>query len=198
MLRTPTDVDDLAQHLLGCVCAALDDTASRVEGQPGCPCVTCVHPGQPAWDSCCDCTPAGRAGGQLNVWVERVYPTGDGPWPEQQTTTAGPRCLPAGTGVAADLVVTLLRCAPAVDDQGNPPGCEALQRAARITHVDLVTVLGAATCCLPTAGRARGSRRVLVRDARLVGPEGGCVGVEVRLTVDLGAPCLCVHGEPSL
>lgn len=185
-------LDSLALHtltedVLGCVCAALDDVAGRVDGAQGCPCVACVHPGQPAWDSCCECLPGGQTGGQLNVWVERIYPFTR--FPDQ--IVEAHKCLPAGTGTAVDLVVTLLRCAPTVDDLGNPPSCDELARTARIVHLDMLTVFSAVTCCVPQTGGGRRGRRFLVREHKTVGPEGGCVGSELRVAVDLGQPCLC-------
>lgn len=187
MLRDPEAVQHAADVLLGCVCAELETVAARVQGQPGCPCVACVHPGAPAWDYCCDCQPEGQTGGQLTVSVEQIYPTTRFPEPANATH----RCLPAGTGLAADLVVTLLRCAPTVDSRGNPPSCDVLSRTARIVHVDMLTVYTAATCCFPEALGSRRPRQILVRDHRAVGPDGGCVGSELRLAVDLGAPCGC-------
>ncbi|MGP3957014.1 hypothetical protein ACTWPT_13515 [Nonomuraea sp. 3N208] len=100
-----------------------------------------------------------------------------------------PGCsLPSTT--AAEIVVTLLRCAPTLDERGCPPTCEDLEASARVVHVDAATVYSALMCCLPhTAGR-RGRRFIMGR-TRIVGPQGGCVGVETRVTVALPgcAPC---------
>ncbi|GGT29158.1 hypothetical protein P6B95_15465 [Streptomyces atratus] len=77
-----------------------------------------------------------------------------------------------------------------VAEQGCPPTCEELAAAARVTHLDSVTVYNSLMCCLPhTAGR-RG-RRFVMGQQRTIGPQGGCVGVEQRVIVALPgcAPC---------
>ena len=69
-------VQGVAEAVLGCVCAALQDAAGQVDGQPGCPCRSCLVPGTAAWDSCddpCNATPDGGAGGQLTVNVARLF-----------------------------------------------------------------------------------------------------------------------------
>lgn len=80
MPLTPYSVHDLAEAVLGCVCAALDTTAEEIPGQPGCPCRVCVVPGLSAWDGCDEeegCgQPEGGAHGQLTVSVARIFPSG--------------------------------------------------------------------------------------------------------------------------
>jgi hypothetical protein len=196
MPLTPFAVHDLAEAVLGCVCAALQATGEQVEGQPGCPCRTCVVPGAVAWDWCDDpCGgDTGGAGGQLSVNVVRLFPA-DLSLNEDRTLMGVARnCPPPVTGV--ELAVTLLRCAPTVDEQGCPPSCEALDASARITHVDAVTVYNALYCCLPGTSGGRRRRKFLIGQQRLIGPEGGCVGVEQRVTVALPG-CVPCPGEES-
>lgn len=190
MALTPLAVHDIAAAVLECVCAALNATAVEIPEQPGCPsCRTCVVPGTPSWDTCEDpCT--GEAGGQLSVSVERIFPSSTTLFPEQDDEVRGLRgCTPPPT-TGVDLVVTLLRCAPVPDERGCPPSCEELEAAARVVHVDAVTVHNALLCCLPHTAGPRG-RRFVLRESRVVGPQGGCVGVEQRVTVALPgcAPC---------
>ncbi|MGW3971216.1 hypothetical protein ACWEFD_18190 [Streptomyces ardesiacus] len=189
-------VQDAAEAVLGCVCAALQDAADQVDGQPGCPCRSCLVPGLPAWDSCddpCNQAPAEGAGGQLSVNVARLYtstefPTADRTVPPTQTR--GRLTCSAPPALAVELMVTLLRCAPSFDERGCPPTCEELGAAARILHTDLVVVRNAVECCLPTTGAQRRGRVVFVGETRTVGPEGGCVGLEQRVTVALpGCGC---------
>ncbi|MFF1468063.1 hypothetical protein [Streptomyces mirabilis] len=189
-------VQDVAEAVLGCVCAALQDAASQVEGQPGCPCRSCVVPGAVAWDGCddpCNATLEGGAGGQLSVNVSRLYsstefPTADRTLPPTQAR--GRTMCAAPPAMAVELVVTLLRCAPSFDEGGCPPSCEALGEAARILHTDMVVVRNAVECCLPTTGEQRRGRVVFVGESRTVGPQGLCVGLEQRVTVALPG-CLC-------
>lgn len=187
MPQRPTAIHDLAQAVLACVCTALEETATEVEGQPGCPCRACVVPGTPAWDSCADpCS--SDTGGQLTVSVARLYPSTD--FPAQSSDVQGVRgCMPAPT-TAAELVITLLRCAPLPDSNGCPPTCDEQAAAARVVHVDAVTIMNALYCCLPGLGPARRGLKFTVGQQRLLGPEGGCVGVEQRVTVALPG-CKC-------
>lgn len=189
MALTALGVHDLAERLLACVCEALDRAAEEVNGYPGCPCRACVVPGAPAWDSCEDpCDGSGEPGGQLTVHVARIYPSAEFPEPDRRVL--GLRgCTPPPT-TAVELVVTLLRCAPGPDEHGCPPSCEELAEAARTVHVDAATIYNAIMCCLPGTGGRRG-RRFVAGEQRIVGPQGGCVGVEQRVVVALPgcAPC---------
>lgn len=145
-------------------------------------------PGTPAFDSCTDPCGGDGAGGQLSVNIARWWPSTEFPT-RDQAVRGLTGCAPAPT-TAAEMVVTLLRCAPVVSERGCPPSCEELEAAARTVHVDAATVYSALQCCLPqTAGR-RG-RRFVMGEGRILGPQGGCVGVEQRVTVALPgcAPC---------
>lgn len=181
MALRPLSLYDLTETILGCVCAALDEVAAQVPGQPGCPARACVVPGTPAWDECAD--PCGDdVGGQLTVHFARTYPSTR--FPQEDLEVRGqPGCKPPPT-TAAELVVTLLRCAPTPTEHGCPPSCEELSAAAKVVHIDAMTIPSALECCLPhTAGR-RG-RRFVMGQQRAIGPEGGCVGVEQRVIVAL-------------
>jgi hypothetical protein len=189
MALSPLAIHNVTTDLLACVCQALNDAAGTVEDQPGCPCRACVVPGQPAWDSCEDpCT--GEAGGQLSVSVVRLYGSTLDQFPVEVRAVQGVKgCPPLLTAV--DLLVTVLRCAPTMDEGGCPPSCEDLADAARVLHVDMVTVANSVLCCLPGTDPARPrGRRFVLGAQRTVGPQGGCVGLEQRVTVAL-AGCGC-------
>lgn len=187
-------IHELTEAVLACVCQALEDTAAEIPGQPGCPpCGACVVPGLPAWDGCADpCT--GETGGQLSVHVARVYPSSN--FPSQDAEVQGVRgCTPAPT-TAVELVVTLLRCAPGPSENGCPPSCEELAESARILHIDSVTVMNGLLCCLPGLGTGPRGLKFVLGAQRIVGPEGGCVGVEQRVTVALPG-CRCPEKEAT-
>ncbi|WP_019548629.1 hypothetical protein [Streptomyces sulphureus] len=192
MALAPLAAHQLAEAVLGCVCVALDAVPDDVPGHPGCPCRVCVVPGESAWDSCADpCT--GEAGGQLTVNIARMWPTSR--FPEPDNEVRGLRgCVPAAT-TAVELVVTVLRCAPLPTADGCPPDCDQLAEAARIVHVDAVTVLNAVTCCLPGTAPGRRGRRFVMGQQRTIGPQGGCVGVEQRLTAALPGCAPCPGGD---
>ncbi|MDI9829684.1 hypothetical protein [Streptomyces sp. KAU_LT] len=195
-------VQDAAEAVLGCVCAALQDAGAEVDGQPGCPCRSCVVPGIVAWDSCedpCGQVPADAAGGQLTVSVLRLYSSTDFPAVDRApaTGTRGKLTCQVPASAAVELLITLLRCAPTVDGNACPPSCEELGEAARILHTDMVVVRNALECCLPSSSDHRRGRVVFIGEGRTVGPEGGCVGLEQRVTVALpGCACPTPEGAP--
>lgn len=194
MALNSTSLHAVAHQILACVCAALDDAAADDETGclPGCPDRACVVPGRPAWDSCGE-TDCGGEGGQLTVHLLGVRPAEQGR-DRTATTMAERGCAPPPATVA-DLVVTLLRCAPIPDDTGCPPSCEELDAAARILHADTVTLWQALTCCLPDISRSRRAPKwSMPTGPQVLGPQGGCVGVEQRLTITLPAVC-CPEGE---
>jgi hypothetical protein len=194
MALTTASVHDIANEVLACVCAALDEAAAKDETEclPGCPERTCVVPGTPAWDSCGEMDCPGAVGGQLTVHFVGIRP-GERDRATLQMAARG--CTPPPVTVA-ELVVTLLRCAPMPDDQGCPPTCEEMEMAARVLHADAVTVWQALTCCLPEiSGSRRAPKWELLSGPQTVGPQGGCVGVEQRLRVTL--PAVCCPGEES-
>ncbi|MET7981699.1 MULTISPECIES: hypothetical protein [unclassified Streptomyces] len=198
MALSPLAVQELAEGVLGCICEALDDTAAKVDGQPGCPCRSCVVPGQPAWDTCDDpCGEAATTGGQLTVNVARMYASSLDTFPSTEARDQAVRgkrgCkLPGLTAV--ELVITVLRCVPTPNDQGCPPSCEDLAAAARVINFDAVSVLNALDCCLPALGVRRQGLLYVIGAQRQVGPEGGCAGTEQRVTVGL-VNCKCPDDE---
>ncbi|MBA0053428.1 hypothetical protein E0L36_21885 [Streptomyces sp. AJS327] len=191
----PLTLHELTETVLGCVCAALQDTAAQVPGQPGCPCRACVVPGQPAWDWCDDPCGDKGDGGQLSVHVIRLFPTN--PFPTEDRSVMGSRNCPMPSTTAAEIAVTVLRCAPTPDEEGCPPSCDELDQAARVLHVDSMTVFNALYCCLNGSepGRRRG-RKYVMGQQRTVGPQGGCVGIEQRVTVALPGCWPCPEDSP--
>jgi len=183
---TATSIHTMAEGILACVCAALDELPATVEGHPGCPCNTCLVPGQPAWDWCAaDC--GTTCPGELYVGMRRLYPSRDFPRPFTEVRT-GHSCPPLLT--AAEFTITLARCAPVADDNGIPPSCDDLAESARILHADAAGIANALHCCVP--GLAADGRRLryLVGEQRVIGPQGRCVGLEQIVTVALGG-CAC-------
>lgn len=192
MALRQTSVNDMAETILGCVCAALDAAADDVEGIPGCPCRACVVPGMPAWDDCEDPCGQSGAGGQLTVSFVRLYTSTT--FPADDLPVRGlPGCVPSA-GVAAEFVVTLLRCVPISSEDGCPPTCEEQSAAAKILNTDAVTVYNALVCCLPKTGGRRGPKYVMGQQ-KVVGPQGGCAGIEQRVTVALASCVKCPDEE---
>lgn len=158
----------LADTLLDCACEALAQTTC------GCPNCSFVAVGTVAWDNCCD-------GGQLWVTVDRMFPYERFPSP---ATGAPVLC---GTQLAADLVITVLRCAPQPDENGNAPSPEVIQVAALGIYEDMEAVMSGVLCCLSPTKKCR---PFVITSHRPLGPAGGCQGSELRLTVALpDHPC---------
>ncbi|WP_415949539.1 hypothetical protein [Streptomyces sp. KLOTTS4A1] len=139
MALKPLAIRDLAEAVVGCVCAALARTAEEVPGQPGCPCRACAVPGLVAFGSCDDPCAAKEAGSQLSVSVARIYGSSLDEFPNESRNVQGVRgCTPPPL-TALELVVTLLRCAPVMNENGCPPTCDELTASAQVLHVDMVT-----------------------------------------------------------
>jgi hypothetical protein len=194
MALTVLALHDLAEDVLGCVCAALDAVAADEEDVLGCPARACVVPGQAAWDSCDDPCGGGTPG-QLTVNVAQIFPSTSFPSPDREVR--GARNCPPPATTAAELVITLLRCAPGPSENGCPPTCEELAASARQLHIDATTVYNALFCCLPQTGSGRRGPRFVLGAQRTVGPQGLCVGVEQRVTVALPGCGQCPGEEAS-
>jgi len=200
---SPLAVQQAAQNLLDCVCAALDRVPLDVPGLHGCPCRKGVVPGAPAADGCdegCTAPGPGEYPGQLTVNVVRIYSTTRDRFPVFAPSSPDSvrnlkNCLPPI--VAVDLNVTLWRCAPGPTDQGCPPSMEDLNEAATQLHVDALAIQQGILCCY--AGSDSGAykgRRYTIGQTLTLGPQGGCVGLETGVTVALDDPLCCPPTGP--
>lgn len=161
-----------AESLLSCVDEALRDYDAPT-------CRSFLAPGgPPAWDVCCDC---GTGDGQLWVQVAEAFPTDDFPSP----VAGANRCPPSGFG--ARLVVGILRCAAVVDDQGRAPSSERLTADALKVQRDRAIVYEALRCCY-LVDADPGTYQI--GSWTPLGPQGGCVGGAVNVTVAAPA-CRC-------
>lgn len=183
---TYLDVHQAATSLLDCVCEALDRVPVAMPGLAGCPCRVGVVPGAPAADGCdggCN-VPPGEWPGQLTVNVVRTYPAELPRWTnvaavQAEATNCGPAAL-----LAVELAVTLWRCTPVSSDDGCPPPMDALSENAMQLHVDMLAINQGVTCCFPTAGTSRRKgRRYSLGASAVLGPQGGCIGVQTPVTV---------------
>lgn len=152
----------LAEQLLECLCEQLTLTSAG----PVCRC--CITTGRPVVD-CCDCT-VGE--GQAWVRVVRVYPSGNR-FPVQAVDVQ--RC--PVTGLAVELEIGAVRCSRMLTDDGSPPTCE--QQLADAEHVldDAAAMRRALSCCFT------GDKILVINQWQSYGPEGGCVGGHMTVTV---------------
>lgn len=181
------DVHQAATSLLECVCEALDRVPEQMPGLAGCPCRVGVVPGTPAADACdgaCDMAP-GLYPGQLTVNVTRTYVA---ELPRYTNLSAvqldGTNCGP-GALTVVDLMITLFRCVPTQTEE-CPPTMDELNASAMQLHVDMLAITQGVTCCFPTAGTdRRKGRRYSLGASTVLGPQGGCIGVQTPVTVAL-------------
>ena len=145
----------------------------------------CPVPGAIAVDAC-EC-------GLLAVSVTRTYLTSD--FPTEQGAGGAAGAAPAGpcaaAFLAADLTVQAMRCAPGPDSQGEPPSCPALAAAAREVTSDAWHVRRAVTCRLQDLLDGGQLIDYQVGAQSFMGPEGGCVGSALAVTVAVDNPCDC-------
>lgn len=184
------DIQQTAQSLLDCTCEALDALVTEMPGLAGCPCRVGVVPGAPAADGCdggCD-VPPGEYPGQLTVNVIRTYPADLPRFTNVQAVILdGTNC---GTSalMVVDLSITLWRCAPIPTDEGCPPSMAELGASAIQLHADMLAINQAVTCCFATRDTTRRKgRRYSLGQSVVLGPQGGCVGVQTTVTVALDA-----------
>lgn len=177
MALTEPAIDDpvawpLAEALAQCLCRLLED-----EAPVRC---CCVLPGaEVAWD---DCTCDGRRDGMAWVRIVQDYQTAEFPRPYNGHT--GP-CGGAYDGWAIILELGVLRCAPTVNERGRLPRCDQQHAAARRAQADKHIMRRAVACC----GWA-GERDVIENGWQALGPEGGCHGGILTVTVNQQA-CIC-------
>lgn len=195
-------IQQAAQDLLDCVCAAIGRLPDEVPGLAGCPCRVGVVPGTPAADGCdggCNVQP-GEFPGQLTVNVARLYASDFTSFPRELGVNSGIN----GSGVrdlkncampqvtAVELIVTLWRCVPGPTDQGCPPSMADLGQAALQQNADMLATQQGILCCYAgTDETRRHGRRYVVGQTTVLGPQGGCGGFQTRVVVALDdcLPC---------
>lgn len=159
-------------EVLTCACEILDDGLCGEPGSKcGCPCRAFVTAGPPVWDleACC-------SDGQLAVWAEDLYPFANFPARDGNVTLCSP-------SLAANVKVQLLRCWPAnIKDDGSAPSGLEIQQASDQAYRDQYLLTWGLICCLMQLGR---KRKFVLNGSRIVGPQGGCIGVEVSFAIEL-------------
>lgn len=129
-----------------------------------------VAAGAIAWDTCC---------GLLVVAPERTYRSAQ--FPIEGTTDY----VCESAFLVVDVVILLLRCVPTLDDRGNPPPVPKLSAAYGSVLNDAAILWNVAAGELP-----EGWQRANV-DQTYVGAQGGCVGVETRMSIGLAQSLWC-------
>lgn len=179
---------DVAEAARSCVCLAMESLAEDDAEYPGCPCLSFVSAGEPMID-CCTEDECGSEG-MLSVHIESIFPSDNFPDPFGSFAPCK-----AGTWVAA-IVVTVARCAPTVDEDGNPATPEEMSANALLLSIDQWAVVTGLSCCLVAdAPSGKRKRRVQIGESRPLVSEGGCASFEVRAFVEAGQVCGCPEGS---
>lgn len=157
------DLTTVMQALNTCVCEALEGI-----DRPACDCGLTIGVPAQGPSGCCECNEG--VGGNVAAFLERVYPAD--PTTYEQIAPLFP-CRDNGT--AADISVTVVRCYPSMDAQGNMPDLSTTTTYAENLNTDMAAVWSALKCC---------GTKLIIRDSAIQGdPEGGCSGFAIRVTV---------------
>ena len=146
------------------------------ETEAGQPMRVCVYPGLIAWD---DCTC-----GQLAGSIIRMYPTESFPLPFSAHQHGESFSCPPPY-VVAEMVISLVRCAPAPMGSALAPSCEALDAAAQTWTIDAAVARAGVLCRLQEYKDNNEIIDYRFETQTPVGPEGACVGTDVMALVGL-------------
>lgn len=148
---------------------AFKDNLSFLPGRVG------VVPGAIAWDDC-DCD-----GGMLAVAAVRSFLSDT--FPEPQDAPVGARCDAAWE--VTEYVVQIIRCAPQPGTNQVSPTVKALESSASIILRDaaeMTSIVSQLMCSLKDDDTIVD---YIITTLEAQGPEGGCVGNDIRFLVAL-------------
>ena len=126
-----------------------------------------IVPGELAWDEC-DC-------GLFAQTITQSFPSNNFPTPasDSRQDTCGPKFF------VINVNAYIIRCVPGPSDNGTSPSCVVLEDAAIQLECDRQALRSGITCYLRDL---RNSYRIFdysVGATTVVGPQGGCAGVEI-------------------
>lgn len=134
-------------------------------------------PGEIAWDNC-EC-------GQFAQTITSDAPSNV--FPIQATEVEHNACGPPL--LVFTVTSSITRCAPGMDNDRHPPSCAALLTAARVLEDDREALRKSVTCCLRALREAYRVTNFAVGATQSVGPQGGCVGVNITYQFGLNYVC---------
>lgn len=171
-------ITTFAPVVTGIGLAIADALAETPAGRPERVCL--LVPGAIAADEC-DC-------GQLALTIVRKYGSDNFPV-EANRDESIPGCPPPI--LCAVVTISLLRCVPNPDDEGNAPSCDALQAAAATQDVDDATIRAALYCRLAALAQAETIVGYMVGATTATGPDGGCGGSDTTITIGVDNRWCC-------
>lgn len=131
-------------------------------------------PGEIAWDNCtCE--------GVLAVSVPRIYLSEL--FPEETETVVGVRCQ--APYEVAEFTVSVIRCAPQPEGQDMAPDASDLDTSAGLLLQDMSESMDALSARLCVLKDEESISDFMVAPAEAAGPEGACVGFNLRVLVSL-------------
>lgn len=131
-------------------------------------------PGEIAWDKC-DCE------GVLAVSVPRIFLAEE--FPDETEGPIGVRCQ--APYEVAEYTVSVIRCAPTADGQDQAPEASELNTAAGLLLQDMTETMEAVSRRLCQLHDAEDISDYLITPAEAAGPEGACVGFNLRVLISL-------------
>lgn len=167
-LRGSTAGYQIARTVLTAVSAQLNSTPAGTPGR------VCLVPGAIAWDEC-ECN-----GGQLAIAGSRIFMTDS--FPNQNIK---PQWNNAAAYIDNEFIIQIIRCAPNMSDGGAPPTCIDLEASAQVVLTDAYEVMCATASTLASMANVDTIDDYLIYDQVFVGPEGGCVGSELRFVTQV-------------
>lgn len=168
-----------APIVTGISACIIDALAQTPAGAPDRQCLLVPTQSIP-WDNC-DC------GGQIATAIQSVYGSSRFPTPADATRDWSP-CGPAWQ--VAQVLVSVVRCVPTMDDQGQPPSCPAELAAALTLEDDRTAIRQALACCLTNLKDTAVIGAWAMNPTVTVGELGGCAGVETTFLIGARS-CLC-------
>ena len=133
-----------------------------------------VVPGLIAWDGC-DC-------GALYIFANQTFESED--WPNQKVTNdISDACSAPYEGT--EYVLQVLECAPSGQGNDTAPTVDAQEAAARLVRRDAYEIKKYLKLWLCTARENEDIAQYIVDAQTVQGPEGMCVGTEIRFRIGL-------------
>lgn len=168
MLTGPFAFYSVMTDLLETLRVRLADTVAGVPER------LCVVPGEIAWDGC-EC-------GQLAISLSRVYLSESFP-AEVSLHHAASQCN--HPYVVGTMAAQLVRCAPTVQGDELVVSCAALDESAQVVVSDMYQMLTGVARRLCELTELDTIDNYIIREQISVGPQGMCVGSELRFSVCL-------------
>lgn len=127
----------------------------------------------------CDC-------GQLAVGINNVFESNSFPASDAGIGTNCP-----GPYIAVNMTVSILRCVPSPDDNGEGPTPAQLSLAAQEALDDAFIVRETTRCILATMYDTGMIAEFVVGTQTMTEPQGGCGGSDLDITIGFMNPCVC-------